>query len=44
LDRDSTQCCTWEEHSFSSSLITASYHDLIGFVEEIADASSFIGF
>jgi hypothetical protein len=44
LDKDFTQCCIWEEHSFSSSLITTSYHDLIGFVEEIVDASSFVGF
>jgi len=44
LDRDSTQIYICEEDSSSSFLITTSYHDLIGFAEEIADASSFVRF
>jgi hypothetical protein len=41
LDRDSTQFCICEKRYI---YITASYHDFIGFVEEIAYASSFVGF
>ena len=44
LDRDSIQFCTCEERSTSSSSITVSYQDLIGFVEKMAEAKSFVGF
>ena len=41
MDRDSIQFCICEKRYI---YITASYHDFIGFVEEIAYASSFVGF
>jgi len=44
LDKNYTQFCTCQEHFVSSSLIIASYHDLIGFIKEIANTSSFVGF
>jgi len=47
LDRDSIQFCICEKryiYIYIYIYITASYHDFIGFVEEIAYASSFVGF
>ena len=44
LDRDSTQFCTCEERSTSSSATTTSYQDSIGFVKEMAKTKSFVGF
>ena len=37
LDKDSTQYYICEECYVSSSLVTASYQDLIGFAEEITE-------